>query len=433
MKLHFKTILFLSTIITLILLKNPIFSDDIQKSSVLSADTLTAEEVTVNVTIPAHTTLPLGRASKTHEVWLEMIENATTTIDFGHFYLTVDGEENETSEFIRLEPIIQAVIAAAKRGVTIRFLIEKKFLSSGVSKDLKKRLEGIKNIEFALFNWKNLTNGILHSKYMVVDRKDSYIGSHNFDWKALTHIHETGLRVKNPEFADAVTYIFELDWSYANGNKDAYVDIKQNKPFKFTKSLYLVSSPAEYTPKGVKTGLKELKRLIKLAKKKIRIQLLHYSKKKRSGGGLFNEIDNALRAAAKRGVKVEMLISNWSMKKPNVNHLKDLSIVKNVSIKFVSIPQDPDPDNFINFARVMHSKVMRIDDAISWVGTSNWEHGYFYACRSLEVVTRDKTVAEELDLLFYDLWNSSYAKLIDVNKKYKAPPRTKPKAEEDAE
>ena len=50
----------------------------------------------------------------------------------------------------------------------------------------------------------DFTPGILHAKYIVVDQRTCYLGSQNFDWRALEHIVELGARfddailVRNP-------------------------------------------------------------------------------------------------------------------------------------------------------------------------------------------------------------------------------------------
>jgi phosphatidylserine/phosphatidylglycerophosphate/cardiolipin synthase-like enzyme len=108
--------------------------------------------------------------------------------------------------------------------------------------------------------------------------------------------------------------------------------------------------------------------------------------------------------------------------KPGIDALKKLVRTPDIQIKFATIPQSR--EEFIPYARVIHSKVMRIDENISWVGTSNWGYRYFYKSRNIEVVTREPTVANTLDCLFNQLWKSSYAYPVDPEKDYE-PPRIK--------
>lgn len=75
-------------------------------------------------------------------------------------------------------------------------------------------------------------------------------------------------------------------------------------------------------------------------------------------------------AARQLAVQVELMVADWNLKKPDVFWLKSLSLVPNVRLKVVTIP--PASIGFILFAVVVHSKLMTIDGATAWVGTSNW-------------------------------------------------------------
>ncbi|MEI8633151.1 phospholipase D-like domain-containing protein [Vibrio sp. PP-XX7] len=95
-------------------------------------------------------------------------------------------------------------------------------------------------------------------------------------------------------------------------------------------------------------------------------------------------IDTAIRAAAQRGVNIELMVSNWNTDEPAVDYLKSLQVLPNIEVKVVTFPQAR--GGFIPYARVMHTKAMEIDDHIAWVGTSNWEGGYMDNSRNLEIV-----------------------------------------------
>ncbi|MCP4216279.1 MAG: phospholipase, partial [bacterium] len=116
---------------------------------------------------------------------------------------------------------------------------------------------------------------------------------------------------------------------------------------------------------------------------------------------------DALVKAAKRGVRINMLVADWNKREPRISTLKRLHAVPNIRVKMATIPVSR--EGFIPYARVIHSKVMRIDDRISWVGNSNWGYDYFHNSRNVEVVTREPGVAKTLDRLFRGLWKSSYA------------------------
>lgn len=373
------------------------------------------ETIEVVATIPVETELGYLGVASTATTWVEMIKSAEKTIDMAHFYLS--SKENEI-----LEPVLAEILSAADRGVKVRFLVGTPLNSSMAERtaDVKKRLEKHSNIYFTIFNWKALTGGILHAKYFIVDDSIVFVGSQNFDWRSLKHIHETGLKIRNTQISSALKRIFEADWQYNRGDRSAYQTLKISKPFSFDPGIQLVSSPEFANPPGVNASLKTLIQLIDGAKKKITVQLLNYHIDIYKSSKTFTKIDEALRRAAGRGVSVKMLVADWNKRNPGVNGLKGLTGVKGITVKFATIPGHS--GGFIPYARVIHSKVMRIDDSISWVGTSNWGLRYFKSSRNIEVITHNLKVATDLDRLFDHLWSSRYTYPVDPEKEY-TPPR----------
>lgn len=365
--------------------------------------------IELGVTIPVETELDRELARPAVDIWLEMIRGASTSLDLGHFYLVAkpDGP---------LEPVIQELLAARDRGVRVRILTDKRM--NGTYPEVADRFREA-GIDLRLFDWSELTGGILHAKYMIADNRSLYVGSQNFDWRALRHIHETGIRVDHPAFAEGAAAIFQLDWDYAGGDKDAYDRIQTMKPVAFPEWGRLLASPGAYNPPGVDASLPELIRLLDGAKERISIQLLSYSTFRYRSDERFTEIDDALRRAADRGVEVEMILSNWAKRRPD--DLKSLSAADGIQVRFINIPQLE--GQFISYARVAHSKVVRVDDVHCWISTSNWSYDYFHASRNLEVVIHDRDLALQLDRLFTDLWNSPYEEMVRPEGAYKAPRR----------
>src|SRR5687768_6219085 len=69
---------------------------------------------------PVETTLDHPDIPDAHAVWPEMMNGATKTVDVAQFYVS-------NAPGSRLEPVIQALEAAADRGVRVRVLAEEKF------------------------------------------------------------------------------------------------------------------------------------------------------------------------------------------------------------------------------------------------------------------------------------------------------------------
>lgn len=365
----------------------------------------------VVTTIPKEAAIDAAGTRQAAAVWPEMIHGARRTLDIAEFYMA--GEEGEA-----LAPVVEAVLAAGRRGVRVRILSD-----AGMARTYPEVLatfKGRPGIEARLFDWRKLTGGILHAKYFVVDNRDAYVGSQNFDWRSLSHIHETGLRIRSPHFAEALSRIFEQDWAFNGGDARAYEPNRTLPDLRFSDDARLVASPPGFNPPGVGSALEALVSIVDGARRRVFVQLLSYSAEgPKQGGGRFGIIDQALRRAAGRGVKVSLLVSDWNLRPPALAGLKDLARVPNIEVRFAVIP--PARRGFIPYARVIHSKVMRVDDDLCWVGTSNWGYDYFFESRNVEVILKRPDIAKVLDALFLSLWNGPYVHRLDPDKDYQAP------------
>ena len=117
-----------------------------------------------------------------------------------------------------------------------------------------------------------------------------------------------------------------------------------------------------------------------------------------------------------RGVKVQLIVADWNLEKPAVDHLKSLALLPNVEIGVVSIPEAA--GGHIPFARVTHSKYMTLDGGVLWLGTSNWSEDYFTESRNVEIIARDPDLAAKADAIFVRLWSSRYCAKLDPARTY---------------
>ncbi|PJR66645.1 phospholipase D-like domain-containing protein [Raoultella sp. T31] len=365
---------------------------------------------------PQETMLQDNDLRNAAEVWQQMFDAAQSHIDLAQFYVA-----NEQGSL--LDGVLKHLRTAGERGVKIRFLMEKKGIDLSTPETLA-ALKTIPNLELRIIPFHRLTGGIVHAKYLLVDGKEAFVGSQNFDWRALEQIQETGLRISDAQVVRQIQAIFDQDWQ-------AQALLAENKPvpklaWQAPDSVpygnYLVASPRDYNPSGVIDSQVELPRLLGNAKSRIRVQVMDYaplSWGEKGSRSFYAPVDNALRSAAARGVQVELMVADWNLKKPDVFWLKSLSLVPNVRLKVVTIP--PASIGFIPFARVVHSKLMTIDGATAWVGTSNWSGGYFDNSRNLELVLNNVQMTRRIDALYDQLWNSRYAELIKIDFDYPTP------------
>ncbi len=386
-------------------------------------------------TWPRETTLDHPDIADTATVWLEMFAGAEESIDLGEFY-------GATAPGSALEPILEALEAAVARGVRVRLLIDAKFYAR--QPEVADRL-GAAGVEVRRLDLSEL-GGVMHAKYFVVDGRAAYIGSANFDWRSLAHIHELGVRLREPALIAAVRAIWAKDWSAADADPPAIAAAPPPDPVDRAPApplpspppiaprsgsgqvelayaghahrLALVASPRDLLPDPASWDLPRLLGMIDSAKRQVQIQLLSYALVGYDGAR-FDGIDLALRAAAARGVQVELLVADWNKRPPALADLQSLQRVPGIQVRMATIP--PASDGFIPFARVIHSKLMIVDGQTTWIGTSNFSGDYFYKSRNLGVIVDGAPFAADVGRIFRDLWGSTYVYELDPDAEYEPP------------
>lgn len=366
-------------------------------------------------TVPVETSLDDPALPEAHEVWLDLVEGAERRIDLEQFYVSPrPGGEG------RLQPILGALEAAAARGVAVRMLADAKFAKT--YPDTLAALGELDGVEVRLYDMKPVRGGVQHSKFFRVDDA-VWLGSQNFDWRSLEHIHELGLTVREPRAAADLGAVFEQDWAIAGGadvpprgEPAADEDGPAPTPYRGgTVKVEAVASPGDLLPPGVDWDLPHLLAAIEGAQTRVRVQLLSHAVVGYDRQA-WPVLDQALRDAAARGVQVELMVSDWSKKGHKLDVAKDLSRVEGVTVKFVVIPDWS--GGFIDFARTIHSKYMTVDGGWSWIGTSNWSRDYFHGSRNVGVVVEGELFAEDLDRVFQRIWESEYAETVDPDGTY---------------
>lgn len=350
------------------------------------------------------------------DVWISMIDGAKQRVDLSHFYVV-------SAPGSRLEDVIAALERAGKRGVSIRFLVDAKFRGSNPA-DLE-RVDRIKNLELRRIDFGLLAGGVQHAKYMVVDGREAFVGSQNFDWRSLEHIQELGVRVAEPGLVAAVADVFETDWALAGGApRDARVhQCKASFPVAIGEGEAALQvtpalSPTGWIPDEALYDLPQIVGLIDGAKRSVRVQLLNYKATERQG--YWEVLESAIRRAAGRGVQVELMMADWSAKQGTIEGLQSLEVLPNLEVRLVSIPAWS--GGFIPFARVVHAKYLVVDGQRAWLGTSNWSRDYFVQTRGVGFVVEGASFAGTLDRLFEEAWRGPYAAAVQVGVTY-TPPR----------
>ncbi|MCA9001159.1 MAG: hypothetical protein KDB61_04495 [Planctomycetes bacterium] len=371
--------------------------------------------VTLVETAPVETTLGTPEIPETHEVWLEMIQGARKSLDLCHFYLV-------SQEGDRLMPIILAIEDAAARGVHVRFLVGQRFQET--YPELIERFAEDPLVEMVVWDMNALTGGVQHSKYMVVDGRDTYLGSANFDFRSLEHIQELGVRIRSDEFGRALLDVFDHDWALAQGQEPPHVETREplmldcladSSQIRGQHDRWVELRPA-FSPTGLLPDestwdLPQMCQLIDGAQQSLYLQVLTLDLVDREGEH-FEEFEKALIQAAARGVNVRILVADWCDREGVIEGLRALEAMDNLEVRMVTIPEHSSGP--IPFARVIHAKYMIVDHKDSWIGTSNWERGYFYKSRNVGVLMSGAGMADRLEYFFRTNWYSSYAKQVET-------------------
>ncbi|MBW2636844.1 MAG: phospholipase [Deltaproteobacteria bacterium] len=136
----------------------------------------------------------------------EALEGARNEIVMSFFLFKTNGYRGSYPDMI-----LSRLIAAAKRGVKVKIILEQeKNQSSMITRsniETAKRLRR-GGIEVLFDSPKTKT----HTKVAVIDRRYVFLGSHNLTSSALKYNHELSFIIDSPKMArEALDYINELD------------------------------------------------------------------------------------------------------------------------------------------------------------------------------------------------------------------------------
>lgn len=358
----------------------------------------TAPEIVV--TAPVETSLAEPDLRDTQTAWIEMFREARTSIDIEHFYISHQPGE-------ALEPVLAALREAAGRGVRVRIVVDRRFHET--YPETVRELDALANIEARVVDY-GPRNGVQHAKFFVVDGRASFLGSANLDWRAMRHIHEVGLRIDDLGIARGLGRVFARDWESAapespSGDRVDAPAMPTMSPSR--DDLTLLASPPATTPAGVGDSLTAILGAIDGARATLSVQVYEYALRGHGPDQTpWTTLDATLRRAAGRGVRVRLLVDATALRRGEVE-LRALAGVERVEVRAVTIP--PWSGGEIPFARLVHSKYMVVDGALAWVGTENWDPGYFQNTRNVGVMARSESVSARLGAIFDRVWASPYA------------------------
>ncbi|GBQ22778.1 phospholipase D [Gluconacetobacter sacchari DSM 12717] len=373
--------------------------------------------------VPEQTIYGEPGVPRTQPVWLDMIRHAGRTIDVAQFYIA-DRPGRAMS------PVLQALIDSANAGVRVRLIVDDSFLKE--TAPVLERLKPIHNIQVETLPTKRLTGGVLHAKFMIVDGRQVFVGSQNWDWRALEEIHEIGAAIDDPAIAGSFESAFDTLWALGGGRTlpqtrmqppadrpiaTEFAPVTLRDPTGESVIAFPAFSPPMMMPTTLTAEEPSLVTMIHAARHTFRLQVLTLSALKHYGPkGYWPELDAALRDAAARGVSVQIIVSNWALNEPMQSYLKSLAALPNIEVKFSTVPQAG--SGFIPFARVEHCKYAVADDDTVYIGTGNWEWSYFNTTVNASIFVHGHGPAATLNRIFVRDWTGPYVTTIAPGTRY---------------
>ncbi|NWX77030.1 PLD3 Phospholipase, partial [Alca torda] len=263
-----------------------------------------------------------------------------------------------------------------------------------------------------------LTGGVLHTKFWLVDGTHLYVGSANMDWRSLTQVKELGVAVYNCScLAGDLRKIFEAYWALGVPGASIPVPWPENYSTAFNMetplelklndtdaAVYFSSSPPPLCAEGRTQDLGALLAVIDAAEAFVDVAVMSYlpatefSRPQRSVRShadpalpaprhsqlfffpsfpphrFWPAIDNRLRRAAfERGVKVRLLAACWRHSRaamfPFLTSLAALADNRTgyaVEVRLFVVPASAAQAR-IPYARVNHNKYM-VTEKAAYVG-----------------------------------------------------------------
>lgn len=197
----------------------------------------------------------------------------------------------------------------------------------------------------------------IHQKTVMIDDRSALVMTFNFTKSSFKNQRNFGLVIDNPEEVRAINQLFNADWNHQS--------IQINQP-------NLIISPDNSRDKLIA--------LIQQTKSNLKIYAQSVND---------NKIIDALTAAAKRGVKIEILTSNPLRKKQADSiHSSDIHIHHSKKL-------------------YIHAKVFIFDNKKAVIGSINMTRASLDDNRELAVITEDTNVIKQLSAVFALDWNNT--------------------------
>jgi len=266
--------------------------------------------------------------------------------------------------------IINALVAAQKRGVTVKVILDN---ASLILPNFKYGFDQLKaggvdvRASSSAFT-------ISHSKSIIINNSEVFITAINLT-KLEDVTRDFGLILHDAAVVSEVINVFEQDWQNTSSQQGLTSSVSE---------LHLVWSPVN--------SLTKIISVISAAKKSIVIQVENLGEV---------QIQSALIAAVKRGVAVRVILpmcSKGGSAKLNYPYLKELS-TNGVQTKVMPTPESPEKP-------YLHSKMMVADAVVAYIGSVNFSRNSTSRARELGILFSEPAPIKHMLNIFEVDWNS---------------------------
>jgi cardiolipin synthase len=300
--------------------------------------------------------------------------------------------------------IAQAVVDAKKRGVDVKIMVDSIGQNFGTGRHSDPTLLAwmrSQGVEAHTFNENFATHQgvpITHHKVYIADNERFLTGGMNIGNEYEHEWHDMLVGIEGPA-AREVAREFGLNWTRTTGQT---LDIPAASPIEKLRAHppgtaavgIAVTDPVSRRYEMRQTNL----RLINEAKHHIRVEMPYCSD---------DDMMNALKAAAQRGVNVEFIMPgvNDTGTFGTMNPTEAVSLVKaGVKVRFY----DGGTVDGQAIERFSHLKMMIVDDAVAQVGSGNWDHRTFHNNHELNAYVADPAFVGTLKQSLWDKdWTES--------------------------
>lgn len=295
----------------------------------------------------------------------DAIQNSKSSIHIA-MYLVEHTPNNDTT---RNNIILNAIADAKKRGVDVKFILGNMVRYPDTDDFLN--AEGIP-----------YKTGASHAKFVLIDDRTLFVGTHNLNRQALEFNTEQSIMTTNTAAISEAKTFFDGWWSNGKPNH-VTTDLSKNEAF---------LSNAEYY-NGIKSMIQGSTTSIKMD-----MYLIDYQ----ASNPTFRAtvLMDELKKAYDRGVDVKLVVDDDTKK----SYPGTITFLKNSGIpfKYDALPS-PALDSYK--PGLDHSKLVIIDDKVMFVGARNWKND-LSSDRIPDYMTRDSAIITRGLTFFNSEWST---------------------------